>query len=138
MTAAAALGLAAGGGGAQGFGHIVGKLEHFQGAGALFHAAQEAALFQGGDQAVDAGLGFQVQRFLHFVKGGRNAAFAHPFMDEHQQFILFARQHRVSLCRACRLPFGREQSRYIRESFYFSSRGPSTRVQWAAATLWGT
>jgi hypothetical protein len=32
--------------------------------------AYEAALFQSGDQAVDAGLGFQLERCLHFVERG--------------------------------------------------------------------
>jgi len=68
VTDAGPLHLAAGGGGAQGFGHVVGQLEHFQGAGALFHAAQEAALFQSGDQAVDAGLRGQIQSVLHLVE----------------------------------------------------------------------
>ena len=90
--------------GRSGLGHVVGQLEHFQGAGALFHAAQEAALFQGGDQAVDAGLGFEVQRLLHLVEGGRDAAFAHPLMDEHQEFILLAGQHRQSLPEALGRP----------------------------------
>ena len=54
---------------------LSGSLTHFQGAGALFHAAQEAAFFQGGDQAVNAGLGFEIQRLLHLVEGGRNTRF---------------------------------------------------------------
>jgi competence protein ComEC len=85
--------LAAGGGGPQGFGHVVGKFQHLQRPGALFHAAQETAFFQGSDKAVDAGLRFEVQRFFHFVKRGRNAAFPDPLMDERQQLILFAGQH---------------------------------------------
>ena len=89
-----ALRLAAGGGGPRRLGHIVGQAGDFQGAGALFHAAQEAALFQGGDQPVNAGFGLEVQRVLHLVEGGRHAGFADPLMDEHQQFILFAGQHR--------------------------------------------
>ena len=92
-AATCTLHLTAGGGGAQGLGHIVGQLEHFQGAGALFHAAQEAALFQGGDQAVDAGLGFEVQRLLHFVERRRDAGLAQAIVDKAKQFVLFARQH---------------------------------------------
>ena len=92
----AALRLASGGGGPQGFRHVVRQFEHFQGAGALFHPAQEAALFQGGDQAVDAGLGFEVQRFLHFIEGGGDAGFPDSLMDEHQKLILFPGQHVLS------------------------------------------
>ena len=99
MTAAGALDLAAGGGGTQGLGHIVGKFEHFQRPRPLFHTAQEATLFQGGDQAVDAGFGFQVQRLFHLIEGRRNAGFAHPLVNEHQQLVLFAGQHAVFLPR---------------------------------------
>ena len=34
--------------------------------------AQEAALFKSGDQPVDAGFGFEVERLLHLVEGGGN------------------------------------------------------------------
>src|SRR5258706_11669366 len=53
-------------------------------------------------------------------------------MDEHQQFILLAGQHGgISSLHprgggTAQMPG--EQSRYIRESFYFSSRSPSTRA----------
>jgi hypothetical protein len=56
-------------------------------------AAQEAALLQGGDQAVDAGLGGQVQRVLHLVEGGGDARLLQPLVDEHEQFVLLAREH---------------------------------------------
>ncbi len=43
---------------------------------------------------MDAGFRRQVERILHLVEGGRNAAFLHPLVDEHQQLMLFSRQHR--------------------------------------------
>jgi hypothetical protein len=42
---------------------------------------------------VNAGLGGQIQRVLHLVKGRGNASFLDALMDEHQQFVLFAGQH---------------------------------------------
>src|ERR1700733_4471248 len=69
------------------------KLDHFDSAGAIGEATNEAAFFKGGDQAVDAGLRAQVERVLHLVEGGRHARLLQPFADEPQKFVLFARQH---------------------------------------------
>ena len=69
------------------------QLDHFDGAGAVGQAANEAALFQRGDEAVDAGLRAQIERVLHLVEGGRNAGLFQPFIDETQKFVLFAREH---------------------------------------------
>jgi hypothetical protein len=66
-------------------------------AGPVRQAAQEAPLLEGGDQPVDAGLGGQVQGFLHLVEGRRDPGFLDPLMDEHEQFVLFAREHRQAL-----------------------------------------
>ena len=70
-----------------------GKLDHFDGAGAVGEATDEAALFKCGNQAVDAGLRAQVERVLHLVEGGRHARLLQPLADEPQKFVLFARQH---------------------------------------------
>src|SRR5713101_5916864 len=70
-----------------------GKLDDFDGAGAIGQAANEAALLQRGDEAVDAGLRAQIQRVLHLVEGRRNAGLLEAFADEPQEFILFAREH---------------------------------------------
>jgi hypothetical protein len=43
---------------------------------------------------VDARLAAQIERVLHFVEGGRNPALLHAFVDEHQKFVLLAREHR--------------------------------------------
>ncbi len=51
----------------------LGQFDHFNRAGAVGQAPDKAALFQRGDQPVDAGLGAQIERVLHLVKGGRNA-----------------------------------------------------------------
>jgi hypothetical protein len=63
-------------------------------AGAVRQAADEIAFLERADQPVHAGLGFEVQRLLHFFEGGRNARFAQPLIYEAEQFMLFARQHR--------------------------------------------
>ena len=55
--------------------------------------ADEAALLQGRNQSVDAGFGAQVQRLLHFLERRRNAGFLQPLVNEHEQFVLFAREH---------------------------------------------
>jgi hypothetical protein len=54
---------------------------------------QEAALLRRGDQPVDAGLGREVQRLLHLVERGGDARLLEALVDEHQQLVLFARQH---------------------------------------------
>ncbi len=79
------------------FGDIIGQLDDLERAGALFHAAQEAALLQRSDQAMNARFRFEVERVLHLVERGRNARFAHPLVDEHQKFVLLAGQHAMFL-----------------------------------------
>jgi hypothetical protein len=59
--------------------------------------AEKAALLKGCNQAVDARLGRQVQRLLHFVEGRRNARFLDPVIDEQEQFALFLGEH-LSTC----------------------------------------
>ena len=60
---------------------------------AVRKAADEAPLFQCGDQPVDARLGAQIERFLHFIKRRRDAVTIHPDADEIQKFQLLARKH---------------------------------------------
>jgi hypothetical protein len=55
--------------------------------------AEEAALLQRGDEAVDAGLGGEVQGVLHFVERRRDSGLLDPLMDEHEQLVLFACEH---------------------------------------------
>ena len=74
----------------------IGQPQHFQRTRPVGQAADEAALLQRRDQAVDAGLGSEVERVLHFVEGGRDAGFLQPLMDEQEKFVLLARQHRTS------------------------------------------
>ena len=69
------------------------QLDHLDGAGAVGQPADEAALFQRGDQAVDARFRAQIERVLHFVEGGRHPGLLQPFVDEPQQFELLAREH---------------------------------------------
>src|SRR5207302_10647724 len=74
--AAAAIAAAAGGN--------LGQLDHFYGAGPIGQAANEAALLQRRDEAVNARLRAQVQRVLHLVEGGRHTGLFQPFIDETQ------------------------------------------------------
>jgi hypothetical protein len=46
------------------------QLDDLQRAGPVGQAAQEAALFQGGDQAVDSGFRLEVYGFLHLLERG--------------------------------------------------------------------
>ena len=62
-------------------------------------AADEAALFQGRDETVNARLGGQLQGGLHLVKRGRNPGFLDATMDEEQKLVLFARQQGDPLVR---------------------------------------
>ena len=75
----------------------LGQFDHFQGAGAIGHAFQKAALFKRNDQPVHAGLRLQVQGILHFLERGRNTFFLEALVDEKQQFELFAGEHGRSL-----------------------------------------
>ena len=73
-----------------------GQLDHLDGARPVGQAADEAALLQRRDQAVDAGFRAQVERILHLVEGGRNAGFLQALVDEAQQLELLAGQHLAS------------------------------------------
>ncbi len=72
---------------------VSGQLDHFDGARTVGQAADEAALLQRRDQAVNAGLGAQVERVLHLVEGGRHAGFLEALVDEAQKLELLAGQH---------------------------------------------
>ena len=74
---------------------VLGQLDDFDGARAVRQAADEAALDQRRDQAVNAGLGFEIERVLHLVEGRRHAALLHALVDEEQQLFLFLGQHHV-------------------------------------------
>jgi hypothetical protein len=89
--AAILAGARGGGGGLRGL--VFGQADDVEGARPVRQAADEAALLQPGDQAVDAGLRLEAQGLLHLIEGGRNAGFAQAFLDEFQQFPLLARQH---------------------------------------------
>ena len=86
--------------------HAVGdqfrQLDHFDGAGPVGQAADEAALLERRDQAMDAGLGAQIERVLHLVEGRRHAGLLQPLMDKAQQLGLLASQHRRSPSQARR------------------------------------
>src|SRR5512138_3085383 len=69
----------------------LGQLDDLDGAGAVGQAADETALLERRDQAVDARLRAQIERVLHLVEGGRHAAFLQALADEPQKLVLFAR-----------------------------------------------
>ncbi len=73
---------------------LIGELNNFNRAGAVRQTADEAALLERGNEAVNARFRAQVERILHLVEGGRNPGFLQPLMNKSQQFVLFARQHR--------------------------------------------
>ncbi len=72
----------------------LGHAQHFERARAMGQAAQEAALFEAGDQPVDTRLGFEVERVFHLVERGRDAALGEIVVDVDQQLVLFAGEHR--------------------------------------------
>ena len=72
----------------------IGQLDHLDGARPVGEPPDEAALFQRGDQAVDAGFGAQIERILHFVERGRDTALRQALVDEAQELELLAGQHR--------------------------------------------
>ena len=79
--------------GGWGTAHGFGQFHDLDGACPMREAADEAALFKGGDQTVNAGFGAQIQRILHLVKAGRDAIALHACVDEFQQVELFPGQH---------------------------------------------
>jgi len=76
-----------------GGGRLLRQLHHFQRAGPVGQAAQEAAFLKGGDQPVDPRFRGEIQGLLHLVERGRDAGFLDPLMDEHEQFMLLAGKH---------------------------------------------
>ena len=69
------------------------QLHYFQSPSPVGKATQEAAFLQRCDQAVNAGLGRQVQRLLHLVERRRDAGFLDPLMNEHEKFVLLTGEH---------------------------------------------
>jgi hypothetical protein len=61
-----------------------------QGARPVRQAAQEAALLEPGNQAVNARLGLQPKCLFHLVERGRHAVVVEALVDEQEQFVLFA------------------------------------------------
>ena len=72
----------------------LGHAHHFECARTVRQAADKPALFQSGNQPMHAGLRLEVKRLLHFLERRRNAGFGEPVMNEAEQFMLFAGQHR--------------------------------------------
>src|SRR5690606_2935331 len=75
--------------------HRVRQLAHLERPRPIGQPADETPLLERRDQPVDAGFRPQVERILHLVKGRRYTRLLHPLVDEHEQFVLLARQHNV-------------------------------------------
>src|SRR5262249_2996164 len=71
----------------------VGEADHLDGTGTVGEPPDEAAFLKRRDQAMDAGLGAQVERFLHLVEGRRHAGLLEPLVNEAEQLVLLACQH---------------------------------------------
>jgi len=69
----------------------LGHAHHFERAGTVGEAADEIAFLERADQAMDTGLGLQVQRLLHLLERRGNAGFSQPVVNETEQFMLLAR-----------------------------------------------
>ena len=83
-------------------GDRVGKFDHLNGAGPVWQPADEAALFQGRNQPVNAGFRAEIERILHFIEGRRHARLGQALVNKAQQFALFLRQHGGLLVLGCR------------------------------------
>ena len=70
-----------------------GKLDDLERARPMGQAADEAALLERGDQAVDPRFRSQVESLLHFVEGRRYPRFLEAFVDEHQKLELLFGEH---------------------------------------------
>ncbi len=68
--------------GSHAMGDRFGELDDFDGARPVGQAADEAPLFERRDQPMDAGLGAQVERILHFVEGGGHSRFLKALVDK--------------------------------------------------------
>src|SRR5262249_53390144 len=77
-------------------GGVLRQAHDFESARPMGQAADEAALLEAADEAVDARLGFEAERLFHLLEGGRDSAIRQPAIDEDQQIILFSRQHQRS------------------------------------------
>ena len=77
--------------------------------GPMRQATDEPALLERRDQAMDPGLGPEIERLLHLVERGRHAGLLQTFMDEHQKFVLLPGQHRplrsLGMCRIRRIVY---------------------------------
>ncbi len=56
-------------------------------------AAQETPFLERHDEAVDAWLGAQLERFLHLVERGRDAIALHAVADEKKELVLLFGEH---------------------------------------------
>ena len=110
--------------------HVVRQSDHFQRAGAVMPAAQEAALLQRRDQAVDARFGLELQRLLHLLEARREAGRFEVTVDDRPAARAACGSAWLThLPDRCRLPLDRddatEQTGNLR-SFYVGSRAPSS------------
>ena len=76
-----------------GDGRRFGQAQHLDRARAIGEPPDEAALLQRHDQPMNAGLGAQIERLLHFVEGRRHALVLQALVNETKQLALLPGQH---------------------------------------------
>jgi hypothetical protein len=87
-------------------------------------AADKAPLLEGRDQAMDSGFGGEIQRLLHLVERRGDPCLLYAFVNEHQEFVLFSREHgRASLDPAARRNKSKTTSRVLRVFSIIVKRG---------------
>src|SRR5262249_27310283 len=70
------------------------QANHLESAGTVRQPLQKPPLFKPGNQAMNARFRPEAKRFLHLIERGRDTMRLKMAVDEHQQFVLLARQHR--------------------------------------------
>ena len=90
-------------------GRLLGQLYDLKRTRTMSQPPQKSSFLECCDQPVDAGLGREIKRVLHLVERGRHAGLLNSFVDEHEQFVLLAREHDRQLADPIRL--GRNTSR---------------------------
>lgn len=72
---------------------ILRQPQHLQRPRPMPPAAEEAALFEGRNQPVNAGFRLQAQRILHLLEARRETSLFEMPVNIHQQLVLLAREH---------------------------------------------
>jgi hypothetical protein len=71
----------------------LGHAQHFERAGTVRQATDELAFLERADQPVHARLGFEIERFLHFLERRRDTSFVQSIGNKADELVLLAREH---------------------------------------------